>query len=73
MLSSRSFRISISDKKRNNYSEEMMKIILELRKKAKQNKDFTTSDMIRDELDKINIQIKDRREGTTWNIKNKND
>ena len=50
-----------------------MKIILDLRNKAKQNQDFTTSDMIRDELDKINIQIEDGREGTKWNIKNKSD
>ena len=46
-----------------------MKILLELRNKAKQNKDFITADMIRDELDKISIQIKDGREGTIWNMK----
>ena len=64
---------SITENKRKNSTEEMMKIILDLRNKAKQNKDFITSDMIRDELDKINIQIEDGREGTKWNIKNKSD
>ena len=64
---------SVTENKRTNNTEEMMKIILDLRNKAKQNKDFTTSDMIRNELDKINIQIEDGREGTKWNIKNKSD
>ncbi len=64
---------STTENKKKNNAEEMMKIILDLRNKAKQNKDFTTSDMIRDELDKINIQIEDGREGTKWNIKNKSD
>ena len=52
-----------------NNIEGVMKILLELRNKAKQNKDFITADMIRDELDKISIQIKDGREGTKWNMK----
>ena len=60
----------ITQKKINdNNIEGIMKILLELRNKAKQNKDFITADMIRDELDKISIQIKDGREGTTWNMK----
>jgi cysteinyl-tRNA synthetase len=54
---------------KDNNIEGVMKILLELRNKAKQNKDFITADMIRDELDKISIQIKDGREGTTWNMK----
>jgi len=63
----------ITEKKINdNNIEGIMKILLELRNKAKQNKDYITADMIRDELDRISIQIKDRREGTTWNMK-KND
>ena len=52
-----------------NNIEGVMKILLELRNKAKQNKDYITADMIRNELDKISIQIKDGREGTTWNMK----
>ena len=60
----------ITQKKINdNNIEGIMKILLELRNKAKQNKDFITADMIRDELDKISIQIKDGREGTIWNMK----
>jgi len=35
----------------------------------KKNKDFSTADLIRDELDKAGIQIKDSREGSNWEIK----
>ncbi|HLW50529.1 MAG TPA: cysteine--tRNA ligase [Sphingobacteriaceae bacterium] len=44
----------------------LMDAILRLRQEAKQNKDFATSDRIRDELSKIGIQIKDSKEGATW-------
>ncbi|MGB4960095.1 MAG: cysteine--tRNA ligase [Saprospiraceae bacterium] len=47
----------------------LMSLIIELRQLARQNKDWTTSDKIRDELEKINIQIKDGKEGTTWSYK----
>ena len=59
----------ITQKKISNNIEGIMNILLELRNKAKQNKDFITADMIRDKLEKISIQIKDGREGTTWNMK----
>ena len=36
----------------------------------KKNKDFNTADLIRDELDKVGIQIKDSREGSSWEVKN---
>ena len=37
------------------------------RKEAKQNKDFTLADAIRNELLEKGIELKDTREGTTWN------
>ncbi|MES2836254.1 MAG: cysteine--tRNA ligase [Bacteroidota bacterium] len=46
----------------------VVKILIEMRANAKQNKDFATSDKIRDELTKNNIQLKDNKEGTTWNL-----
>ena len=49
---------------------ETLNIILSLRKKAKENKDYSTSDFIRDELNKINITLKDNKDGTTWEIEN---
>jgi cysteinyl-tRNA synthetase len=45
-----------------------MNLLLEMRAKAKANKDFTTSDLIRNELTKSGIQIKDGKEGSTWNL-----
>ena len=44
-------------------------LILMLRNKAKKNKDYNTSDQIRDKLEELNIEIKDEREGTTWKFK----
>lgn len=46
----------------------LMNTILDLRKQAKENKDWTTSDRIRDELAKLNIQVKDTKEGARWSI-----
>lgn len=47
----------------------LMQTILSIRQEAKQNKDYATSDKIRDELDKLNIQIKDTKEGVRWGFK----
>jgi len=53
----------------NDLTEEVMELVLKLRGNAKKNKDFSTADLIRDELDKAGIQIKDSREGSSWKIK----
>ena len=53
----------------NDLAEEVMELVLKLRGNAKKNKDFSTADLIRDELDKAGIQIKDSREGSNWEIK----
>ena len=47
----------------------LMKTILEIRQEAKNKKDYATADMIRDELAKMNIQIKDTKEGARWSFK----
>ncbi len=44
----------------------VMEVILEIRKNARSNKDFETSDLIRDKMLAAGITIKDSREGTTW-------
>ena len=51
----------------NDLSAGLMDFILRMRSDAKTKKDFATSDLIRDELAKLNIQIKDTKEGATWN------
>jgi len=53
----------------NDFSNDIMDVVLKLRKHAKDNKDFTTADLIRDELDSLGIQIKDSRDGSSWQIK----
>ncbi len=40
--------------------------IVNLRNEAKTNRDYATSDKIRDGLQRIGIQLKDSKEGTTW-------
>src|SRR5690606_29510403 len=47
---------------------ELMKIIIGLRQEARENKDFRTSDKIRDELKKAGIVLKDRKEGVDWEV-----
>jgi cysteinyl-tRNA synthetase len=44
----------------------LMDTILAIRKEAREKKDFVTSDRIRDELAKINIRIKDTKDGAVW-------
>jgi cysteinyl-tRNA synthetase len=44
----------------------LMKLLLTLRAEAKAKKDFATSDEIRNELQKLNYEIKDEKDGATW-------
>ncbi|MGB0915055.1 MAG: DALR domain-containing protein, partial [Crocinitomicaceae bacterium] len=45
----------------------VMDLVLDLRQEARANKDWTTSDKIRDGLANAGITVKDAKEGTTWN------
>ena len=53
----------------NDLSNDIMDIILQIRSSAKSNKDWTTADLIRDELKKLNIEVRDGSEGSSWEIK----
>lgn len=46
----------------------LMQMIIQQRKAAKQAKDWTTSDRIRDELLSLGIRIKDTKDGTEWTM-----
>ncbi|MDD2204690.1 MAG: cysteine--tRNA ligase [Bacteroidales bacterium] len=48
--------------------EELMNLILDLRTVSRQNKDWTTSDKIRDALKNAGVVVKDGKDGTTWEI-----
>jgi cysteinyl-tRNA synthetase len=45
----------------------VMDLVLDIRKSARENKDWTTSDKIREGLAAAGIEVKDGKEGTTWN------
>jgi len=49
-------------------TEGLMKTIIAVRQKARENKDFATSDMIRDRLAELSIKIKDTKDGAEWTI-----
>jgi cysteinyl-tRNA synthetase len=50
--------------------DELMDAILLIRQEAKKRKDYATADLIRDQLDKLNIRIMDTRDGAKWVIEN---
>ena len=62
--------VSTKENNGNDLTNEMMKLVLELRRNAKSTKDFATADLIRDGLNKLNIQVKDGRNGSSWEFNN---
>ncbi|ASV29245.1 cysteine--tRNA ligase [Maribacter cobaltidurans] len=46
----------------------VVELLIQLRKEARENKDFATSDAIRDQLAELGIQLKDGKEGTTYSL-----
>ena len=48
--------------------EGLIRILIELRTTARKNKDFATSDTIRDHLAEIGVILEDRPDGTAWKI-----
>lgn len=60
--------LQVEQKQDNNALDSAMNLIIEMRKSARENKDWATSDKIRDELAAVGIQIKDGKEGTSWSI-----
>jgi len=52
----------------NDLTSEVMTLVLKLRENAKSNKDFATADLIREELNKLNIQVNDSRDGSSWKL-----
>ncbi|MDR0714283.1 MAG: cysteine--tRNA ligase [Bacteroidales bacterium] len=47
----------------------LVECMLNLRQQAKANKDFATSDSIRDMMNRLGIEVKDKKDGFEWNIK----
>ena len=47
-------------------THDLMEMLIQLRKEAKDNKNFRLADEIRDKLINLSIELKDSKEGTTW-------
>lgn len=47
----------------------LVELLLGMRQRAKENKDWATSDRIRDELVRIGIEVRDRKDGYDWSVK----
>jgi len=45
----------------------LMDIIINIRNQSKEKRDWTTADLIREELKKLHISIQDNKESSTWN------
>jgi cysteinyl-tRNA synthetase len=59
------FGLTHPDKGKNSKTEELIKLLIEIRTEARSKKDFATSDKIRDDLQKIGIVLKDEKTGGT--------
>lgn len=59
--------LKIEDAKNDDVTSGLMELILEMRKDARDNKNWTVSDKIRDTLAALKIQVKDEKDGATWN------
>lgn len=54
---------------KNDLVSPLVEMLLEIRQQAKANKDWATSDKIRDELTRIGIEVRDRKDGYDWSLK----
>jgi len=65
--------LGLKDEKNQNQMElvtGLVNHILEIRQQAKANKDFATSDKIRNMLTELGIEVKDRKDGAEWSLRN---
>src|SRR5699024_3718395 len=57
-----------TDTKNTGKLSKTVELLIELRKQARENKNFALSDQIRDELAELGIELKDGREGTSFSL-----
>ena len=60
--------LKLEKEENNNALNGVMDLIFEIRKNARDSKDWGTSDLIRDKLKALNIQVKDGKDSTTWSL-----
>lgn len=46
----------------------LMQVIIDLRKKARDEKNWDTADLIRDALNELKVTLKDGKDGTSWSV-----
>ena len=63
-----SFNSNQTEDKVSTALEGTVNLLIEMRKKARDNKDFATSDVIRDQLLALGIQLKDGKDGTSFSL-----
>lgn len=56
------------DNQKEGLTDELVNLLIEIRLDARKNKDYATSDKIRDDLQKIGVRLKDEKSGTTFEI-----
>ena len=49
--------------------EQAVDLLLEMRREAKANKDWATSDLIRNRMSEIGFDVKDTKDGFEWSLK----
>ena len=49
-------------------SKGLINLLIKVRNKAREKKDYKTSDMIRQSMEKIGIKLKDDKKKTTWEL-----
>ncbi len=60
--------LQAEDKQDDSVTDGLIQFILDMRQNARANKDWDTSDKIRDILTELKIQVKDGKEGSSWTI-----
>lgn len=58
--------LTVEGSEKDNRIKPVMDLVLELRQQARSNKDWNTSDLIRDGLKHAGIAVKDGKDSTTW-------
>ncbi|MDB4621468.1 cysteine--tRNA ligase, partial [Rubripirellula sp.] len=46
--------------------DDVVKLLINLRKEARERKDYATGDAIRDRLTELGVALLDKKEGTSW-------
>jgi cysteinyl-tRNA synthetase len=49
-------------------TEGLVELLIDLRQRARENRDFATSDQIRDRLAEMGVMLKDSKDGSTWSL-----